>query len=70
MNSFLDIIYYGLPILATLFVAAKIEPKFKNDWDHGKINVFYILVVLFIGGVIFILNALAWATAAFFAIRG
>ena len=70
MNTFLDIIYYALPILATLFAAAKIVPKFKNDWAHGKVNVFYILIVLFLGGVIFILNSFIWATAAFFAIRG
>lgn len=70
MNTFLDIIYYALPILATLYAAVRLEPKFQNDWAHGRINVFYILLVLFIGGVMFILNSLVWATAVFFVIRG
>jgi len=70
MNTFLDILYYALPVLATLWTAWKISPKFGNDFSHGRVNVLFVLVVMFIGGVMFILNSLIWATATFFVIRG
>ena len=65
-----DIIYYGLPIIATLFICAKISPKMGNDLKKGRINIFFLLVVIAVGAVMFIINSFLWATLAFFVIRG
>ncbi|MEA4921382.1 MAG: hypothetical protein VB078_10750 [Clostridiaceae bacterium] len=72
MKSFLfDVLYYAMPIIAIAAIYYKISPKFyKKEMGVSKINPFFLLLMIVISAVVFVLNALIWYTAIFFAIRG
>lgn len=69
MEILRDIMYYGLPILVSLYVCGWLYPRLNpKDAPRGRVGLLYILACVAAVAVIFLLNALIWATVAFMAI--
>lgn len=69
MEILRDIIYYGLPVLASLYVCGWLYPRLNpKDAPGGRIGLVYVLACIAAVAVIFLLNAFIWATVAFIAI--
>lgn len=68
MEIFRDILYYGLPALASMYVCGKLYPKLNPEEQKGRVGVVYLLACLASVAGIFMLNAFMWATIAFLAI--
>lgn len=69
MEILRDIMYYGLPILVSLYVCGWLYPRLNpKDAPRGRVGLLHILACVAAVAVIFLLNALIWATVAFMAI--
>ena len=68
MELFRDILYYGLPALASMYVCGKLYPKLNPQEQKGRIGVVYLLACLASVAGIFLVNAFMWATIGFMAI--
>ena len=68
MEILRDIVYYGLPILVSLYVCGWLYPKLNpKDAPRGRVGLLYILACVAAVAVIFLLNVVIWAPVAYLA---